>query len=204
MNNALSTFTTAPPDTDPETTRIAIIVGSTRPGRKARAVAEWVWGQAAARDDASFEILDIADFELPLLDEPDPPMMGQSDRQHTRAWASAVGSHDGFVFVTPEYNHSTSGALKNAIDFVFAEWNDKACGFVGYGVDGGPRAIEHLRQIAAEVKLADVRTHVGLNAFSDVVDGQVECAAASRDKLDIMLGEVVAWSNALRHLRTRA
>ncbi len=99
--------------------KIAIIIGSTRPGRKAEAVARWVYDIAAKRSDASFEVVDIADFDLPLLDEPIPPIMNQYSKPHTKAWAAKIASFDAFVFVTPEYNHSTSGALKNAIDFLY-------------------------------------------------------------------------------------
>ncbi len=180
---------------------IAIIVGSTRPGRSADVVARWVHDVATDRDDATFEVLDLADFGLPMLDEPMPPMSGEVAHEHTRAWATAIGACDGFVFVTPEYNHSTSGALKNAIDFLYAEWNDKACGFVSYGVDGGLRAVEHLRLIAGELKLADVRSQVGLSRFTDIVGGAVEVDARTRQRLSAMLDEVVAWSEVLRGLR---
>ena len=111
--------------------KVAIIIGSTRPGRKAEVVARWVYEIAAKRSDASFELVDIADFDLPLLDEPLPPIMNQYSKPHTKLWAAKIASFDAFVFVTPEYNHSTSGALKNAIDFFYREWNDKAAGFVG-------------------------------------------------------------------------
>ena len=98
--------------------RIGIIVGSTRPGRRAPALAEWVLDIAKERKDAAFEIVDIGDYDLPVLDEPMPPSMGNYAQAHTKKWAAKVDSLDGFVFVTPEYNHSISGALKNAIDFV--------------------------------------------------------------------------------------
>src|SRR5205823_4623829 len=93
---------------------IGIIVGSTRPGRKAPAVAEWVLDIAGLRGDAVFELVDVADFKLPLLDEPIPASQGKYQHAHTKAWAARIAGFDGFVFVTPEYNHGTSGALKNA------------------------------------------------------------------------------------------
>jgi len=108
--------------------KLAIIIGSTRPGRKAEAVARWVHEIAKKRSDAEFEIVDIKDFDLPLLDEPIPPSMGQYSHPHTKAWATKIASFDGYVFVTPEYNHGTSGALKNAIDYLYREWNNKAAG----------------------------------------------------------------------------
>src|SRR3979409_1194908 len=120
--------------------KIAIILGSTRPGRNGEAVAKWVHEIAKKRSDAEFELVDIKDFNLPLLDEPGPPPMVKYRKPHTKTWAAKVGSFDAYVFVTPEYNHGISGALKNAIDFLFAEWNNKAAGFVSYGGASGTRA----------------------------------------------------------------
>lgn len=133
--------------------KVAIITGSIRPGRKSEAVARWVYDIAAKRSDALFEVVDIAAFDLPLLDEAFPPMMNQYAKPHTKVWAAKIATFDAFVFVTPEYNHSTSGALKNAIDFLFREWNDKAAGFVGYGSVGGVRAVEQLRLVMGEIRL---------------------------------------------------
>src|SRR3546814_19357959 len=107
---------------------IAIIVGSTRPGRLGAAVAEWVNQVASRRTDAEFEIVDIADFALPLLDEPLPASMGQYANEHTKVWAAKIAPFDGFVFVAPEYNHGISGALKNAIDYLSGEWHNKEIG----------------------------------------------------------------------------
>jgi NAD(P)H-dependent FMN reductase len=111
--------------------------------------------------------VDIAAFGLPLLDGAVPPSLNQYSKPHTKAWAAKIASFDAFVFVTPKYNHATSGALKNAIDFLFREWNDKAAGFVGYGSVGGARAVEHLRLVMGEIKVADVRTRVVLSLFTD-------------------------------------
>ena len=147
--------------------KIAIILGSTRPNRNGEAVAKWVCEVAKTRSDAESELVDIKDFNLPLLDEPVPPSMGQYSKPHTKAWAAKIGYFDAYVFVTPEYNHGTSGALKNAIDFLFAEWNNKAAGFVSYGGAGGARAVEHLRLILAEVQMASVRNQVMLSLFTD-------------------------------------
>ena len=143
--------------------RIAIIIGSTRPGRKAEAVANWVYEIAQKRTDAEFEIVDIKDFHLPLIDEPVSPIMGQYAHQHTKTWSAKIASFDAYVFVTPEYNHGTSGALKNAIDFLYHEWVNKAAGFVSYGGAGGARAVEQLRLVMAEVQIATVRHQVLLS-----------------------------------------
>src|SRR5450631_2462739 len=147
--------------------KIAIIIGSTRPGRKADSVAKWVHEIAKKRSDAGFEIVDIKDYNLPLLDEPVPPSMGQYSQPHTKTWSAKIAAFDAYVFVTPEYNHGTSGALKNAIDYLFKEWNNKSAGFVGYGGAGGVRAGEQLRQVVGEVMIADVRAQVALSLFTD-------------------------------------
>ncbi|WP_199431968.1 NADPH-dependent FMN reductase [Qaidamihabitans albus] len=183
---------------------VAIVVGSTRPGRHATAVAQWVHGLAARRGDASFEIVDIADYALPHLDEPVPPLAGQYTRAHTFAWAAKVRSFDAYVFVVPEYNHSAPGALKNAIDFLFAEWNDKSAGFVTYGAEGGMRAAEHLRLVLGELKVADVRSHVPLFLPTDFRDYTEFTPRADREPaVDTMLDELLAWGGALRTLRER-
>ena len=186
-------------------TRIGIILGSTRPNRNGEQVAKWVYDIASRRSDAEFELVDLRDYPLPHLDEPLPPSMGQYQNEHTRQWADKIASFDGFVIVTPEYNHSTSGVLKNAIDFLYAEWNNKAVGFVSYGGVGGARAAEHLRLVAAELQMADVRQQVALSLitefenFSVFKPGDYNVAA-----LDTLLDQVVAWSTALTPLRQPA
>ena len=124
-------------------------------------------GQAQARTDAIFELIDLRDYPLPHLDEPATPSMGQYQNEHTHRWAKKIASFDGYVIVTPEYNHSTSGMLKNAIDYLYREWNNKALGFVSYGGTGGTRAVEHLRLIAGELQLADVRQQVALSLITE-------------------------------------
>jgi len=126
----------------------------------------------------------------------------QYSQPHTHEWATKIGSFDAYVFVTPEYNHSTSGALKNAIDFLFAEWNDKAAGFVSYGVDGGVRAVEHLRLVMGELKVADVRSAVALSVFDDFQDHTQFTPSVPQEKsLSAMLDEIMAWGVALKTLR---
>src|SRR5918993_3955199 len=162
--------------------RIAILTGSTRPGRVNEAVARWVYNIAKQRTDAEFELVDIAEYNLPLLDEPMPPSQGQYSQPHTKRWADKIASFDAFVFVTPEYNHGISGALKNAIDFLYREWNNKAAGFVGYGSAGGLRAVEHLRLVMAEVQIATVRNQVLLSLHTDFENFSVFKPAARHEK----------------------
>jgi NAD(P)H-dependent FMN reductase len=183
-------------------TRIGIILGSTRPGRNGAQVAQWVHEIASRRTNVDFELVDLIDYPLPHLDEPIPPSLGQYQGEHTKEWAKKIASFDGFIIVTPEYNHSTSGVLKNAIDYLFAEWNNKAVGFVSYGAVGGARAAEHLRLVSGELKMADVRAQVALSLFTDFLDftkfvpGEYQVQS-----LNVLIDEVVAWSEALAPLR---
>ena len=185
--------------------KVGIIVGSTRPGRHADAVAKWVLENAKKRADAQFEIVDIADYKLPLLDEPVPPSMGQYSKPHTKAWAQKVASFDAYVFVTPEYNHAPSAALKNAIDFVYAEWNNKAAGFVSYGAStSGGRAVEQLRLVMGELQVADVRAQVLLSLYTDFENfAAFKPNAAHQVALVAMLDQVVAWGEAMKSLRVK-
>ena len=193
-------------------TKIAIIVGSTRPGsdgdiagipRKGGDVARWVHDLAVKRGDAEFELIDLADVDLPLFDEPFTPMMGHYTRPHTKTWAATIARFDGFVFVTAEYNHAPPAALKNAIDYLYAEWADKAAGFVGYGAFGGVRAVEQLRSMMGELRIADVSAQVGLGLHTDFEDYRYFRPMAHQEEaLTELLDQLIAWSNALSPLRS--
>ncbi|HBA84435.1 MAG TPA: NADPH-dependent FMN reductase [Verrucomicrobia bacterium] len=184
--------------------KAAIIVGSTRPGRKAEAVARWVHEIATKRSDAQFELVDIKDFNLPLLDEAESPSMQQYSQPHTKAWSAKIDAFDAFVFVTPEYNHGISGALKNAIDFLYREWNNKAAGFVGYGGVGGTRAVEQLRLVMGELQVADVRAQVALSLAGDFENYSVFKPRPTQEKsVNTLLDQVIAWGGALKTLRKK-
>ena len=182
--------------------RIGIILGSTRPNRNGEQVAKWVLDTASRRDDAEFELVDLRDYPLPHLDEPMPPSLGQYQNEHTKQWADTIASFDGFVIVTPEYNHGTSGVLKNALDFLYAEWNNKAVGFVSYGAVGGARAVEHLRLVAGELQMADVRQQVTLSVFTEFENYSIfKPGDHNVPNLHVMIDQVIAWSGALAPLR---
>lgn len=182
--------------------KVGIIVGSTRPGRNSEAVAKWVHEAASKRGDAAYEIIDIESFGLPLLDEPVPPSLGQYSKEHTKRWSEKIDALDAFIFVTPEYNHSTSGALKNAVDFIYHEWTNKAAAFVGYGSAGGTRAVEHLRGIAAELQIADVRGQVALSLFDDFENfATFKPRDVHGDAVNAMLDQLVGWGQALKAYR---
>ncbi len=182
--------------------RIAIIIGSTRPGRKAEPVARWVHGIASKRTDAQYEIVDIKDYGLPLLDEPVPPSLGQYSQPHTLAWSAKIAAFDAFVFVTPEYNHGTSGALKNAIDYLYREWNNKAAGFGSYGSAGGARAVETLRLVMGELQVADVRAQVMLSLYTDFENFSAFKPDPKHEaEVHTLLDQLVAWGGAMKTLR---
>lgn len=185
--------------------KIAIVTGSTRPGRNNEAVANWVYRIAKERNDAEVELVDIARYNLPLLDEPVPPLFGQYSHDHTKAWSDKIASFDAYVFVTPEYNHSTSGALKNAIDYLFREWQNKAAGFVSYGGHAsGARAVEHLRLIMAEVSVATVRAQALLSLLTDFENFKTFKPGPQREKeLNTVFDQVIAWGGALKALRSQ-
>ena len=182
-------------------TKIAIIIGSTRPGRNGEAVARWVYENAAQRSGAEYELVDLKDWDLPHLDEPMPAAMGQYANDHTKAWAAKIAEFDGYLFVTPEYNHSTSGALKNAIDFVGAEWYNKAAGFVSYGVFGGARAVEHLRLVLSQLQVATVSAFVGLSLQHDFENWSLKPTAAAEAGLTPLFDQLESWSTALATVR---
>lgn len=188
-----------------EPLKIAVLVGSTRPGRKGRRVADWALAEVSQREDAKAELVDLAEHPLPLLDEPDPPITGRYTQPHTHTWAERIAGFDGYLFVTPEYNRSVPAALKNALDYLYAEWNNKAAAIVSYGVDaGGARAGEHLRHVLGELRIADVRTTVALSLMDDFADDAPRPRPFQRQKLTMLVDELLAWSGALRAVREAA
>ena len=182
--------------------KIAVILGSTRPNRVGEVVADWTMAVASKRSDAEFTLVDLAKIDLPLLDEGMPPIAGQYTQQHTKDWAATVAGFDAFIFVAPEYNRSISGGLKNAIDFLHAEWNNKVAGFVSYGVNGGIRAVEHLRLVMAELQVATVRAQVTLNSYSDFENFyDFKPTPRHEEELNTLIDQVIAWGTALKPLR---
>lgn len=177
---------------------IGIILGSTREGRVSPQVGEWVKKIGDARSDATYEIIDIADFKLPFLGEPGGDASGAAQ------WSSKINGCDGFVFIVQEYNHSITGALKNALDFLREEWNHKAAGIVSYGSVGGARAAEHLRGICGELLIADVRVHPALSLFTDFENGtDFKPKEVQAQSVNDMLDQVIAWSTALQTVRNK-
>ncbi len=182
------------------TVRVAVIAGSRRPNSRSRAVADWV--RAGAPGTAEMTVIDLDDVALPTLAEPSPPAVGEYTLPHTREWSEVIDGYDAFVLVSPEYNHSTTAALKNALDHLYFEWRDKAVAFVGYGIDGGIRAVEHLRAITAELGMAGVGPSVALMLSEDFDgDGRLAPRERQEQKRARMLNGLLRWAKALRPLR---
>lgn len=183
---------------------VAVIVGSVRPNRVGRDVADWYLEQVNNVEGANFDLIDLAEVNLPLLDEPVPPAAGQYSKDHTKAWAEKISQYDAYVWVTSEYNHAAPASLTNAISFLFAEWGRKAVAMVSYGSMGGVRAVEHLRAIAGELQMADIRLQVAVRSPWDMKD---ENGAI---KQDLVFGnpveqaeQLIWWGEALKAARSK-
>jgi NAD(P)H-dependent FMN reductase len=186
---------------------IKFIIGSTRPNRFGPKPAAWIADLAKAYEDkATFELVDLADINLPLLDEPKPPAMGDYANEHTKQWSKVVDEADGFVFITPEYNHSTSAVLKNAIDFVAHEWKFKPAGFVSYGAEaGGARAIEHLRGVVVWLRMYSMGDQVVIPNYWEQLNEQGEFTANQKqiDTAKKMLEDLIFWAEDMKAARAK-
>lgn len=181
--------------------QIGIIVGSIRQGRKGSAVGAWVAELAGEREDARFRLMELADYELPLLTDRTVPggANRQYDSEQRQRWGRDIDACDAFVFVTAEYNHGVPGAFKNAFDSIGPEWSEKAVGFVSYGSVSGVRAVEQWRQIVATFSMVDVGAQVAISTFGEF-DEQGEFTPSERrpKQLHALLDEVVGRARALR------
>jgi NAD(P)H-dependent FMN reductase len=150
--------------------KVQIIIGSTRPGRVGPQFAHWVNDNLPKDSGIDYEIIDVADWKLPLFDEPVHPSMGQYQHDHTKAWSAKIKEADGYIFVTPEYNAGYPAALKNAIDYLYHEWTDKPVMIVSYGVAGGARSAAQLRQVAEQLKMRPTEVSPALTVTQDMYD----------------------------------
>ena len=184
--------------------RLGIVIGSTRPGRVGKSVADWLFDITKGRSDFEIDVLDLAEWNLPMLNEPDHPRFGRYQHELTRRWSATIDALDAFVIVTPEYNYGYTAPVKNALDHLYREWNDKAIGFVGYGgIAGGARAVQMLKQVVTTLKMTPVFDAVYI-AF---VQGHLDETGALRPtpELDaaaaLMLDEIARVGGALQSLR---
>jgi NAD(P)H-dependent FMN reductase len=173
--------------------KIGIIIGSIREGRAGQAVAEWVKAAADEREGVTFELVDLRSFDVPLLTSATVPGMANREYGDERVarWSQAVDSYDGFVFVTPEYNHSIPGGFKNAVDSLGPEWQGKTVAFVSYGADNGVRAVEHWRTVVANFSMHDVRQQVSLSLFTELGQDGLTLEDRRAGELETLLDQLV-------------
>jgi len=186
---------------------LTIIIGSTRPGRSGPPIARWFAERAAEHGHFDIEVVDLAEIDLPLLDEPNHPRLGQYVHEHTKDWSARVAAADAFVFVTPEYNYGYPASLKNAIDFLHEEWKHKPVGFVSYGgVAAGTRAVQPLKQGVTTLKMLPVFESVNIPFHAQFIDedGAVQANEIMERAADSMLDELARTEAALGTLRSGA
>ena len=183
---------------------LQIIIASTRPGRVGPSVAAWFHDRAVKAGDFEVELIDLAEVNLPMFDEPKHPRFGEYVHQHTKDWSATIERGDAYVFVIPEYNYGYNAAIKNAIDYLNREWQYKPLGFVSYGgVAAGTRAMQMLKQVVSALKMVPMTDAVNIPFVQQFLDDQrvlqpndiMESAATA------MLGELVRWTTAMRTLR---
>lgn len=177
--------------------KIAVVAGTNRPNALNPQVVDWVAQQLAGRGGIEAEVVRFDDFDLPVLDEPIPAGANMYQNDHTKAWGAKLAEFDGYIFVTPEYNHSVPGGLKNALDYVSLEFNHKVAGIVNYGADKGVRAAEHLRLILANSRVAVVRDQTSFSIFTDFTDGEFTPQEVSVQPFASMIDDMVLWGEAL-------
>ena len=192
-------------------TLISVIVGSTRENRFSEKPAKWIWQHLKKRPAVDARLVDLRDFPMPFFDQPaSPAMPGRPPYLHevVQRWTAAIAQSDGFIFVTPEYNYGTSAVLKNAIDWVYPEWNRKAAGFVSYGSAMGARSVQQLRETLIEVQVAPIRTSVHIpvaTLWAHYTGGDVEAGLAELEApATAMIDDLLWWTAALKTARAKA
>jgi NAD(P)H-dependent FMN reductase len=183
--------------------KLSVIVGSTRPGRAGLPIGQWFFERAKAHAKFQVDLVDLKELNLPLMDEPKHPRLGEYEHEHTKAWSAIAKASDAFVFVTPEYNFSAPPSLLNALDYLFNEWTYKAAGFVSYGgPSGGIRAVQMLKQPLIAMKVVGIPESVAIQMFAQYLDNGVFKGSEAFDKAsNVMLDELARWTEALAVLR---
>ena len=184
--------------------RLSIIIGSTRPGRAGLPIADWFADRARGHGGFEIDVVDLAELNLPMLDEPNHPRLRQYTHQHTKEWSARVAGSDAFVIVTPEYNHGYSAAVKNAIDYLHHEWHYKPVGFVSYGgVAAGTRAMQQLKQVVTALRMLPLTDAVNIPFHTQFLDddGRVQANEVMEQAADVMPDELVRVADTLRPLR---
>lgn len=184
--------------------KLHVIICSTRPGRVGPSVARWFHEFAASQGKFDAELVDLADFNLPLYDEPVHPAKQQYEHAHTKAWSASVAAADAYVFVTPEYNYTPPPSLVNALDYVYKEWNYKPCGFVSYGgASGGLRAVQAARLHASTLKMVPLMEGVMAPMVANLIDdaGVFQSNELIDKSAVTLLDELLRWTTGLKAMR---
>ena len=186
---------------------LQIIIASTRPGRVGLPVAEWFRERAVEHGGFEVELVDLAEVDLPFMNEPNHPRLRQYVHAHTKEWSATVDRADAFVFVTPEYNHGFNAVLKNAIDYLHQEWQNKPVGFVSYGgVAAGTRAMQMLKPVVAALRMTPVVEAVNIPFVAKLLDGEGRLRPTDmmNQSADALLAELARLTGALQRLRLAA
>lgn len=184
--------------------QLKIIIGSTRPTRKGPMVADWFLKIAQQHPNFEVELLDLKEINLPFLDEPDHPRLGNYTKLHTQKWSKTIGSADAFVIVTPEYNYGYPATLKNALDYLVVEWNEKPMGFVSYGgISGGSRAVQELKSPVTTLGMMPLPQAVTIPFFTQYINENdvFEATEVIENSADLMLSTLERWTKALKKMR---
>ncbi|WP_224370666.1 NADPH-dependent FMN reductase [Hyalangium versicolor] len=185
--------------------KIQVIIGSVRPNRFAEKPAQWIAEEARKREGLDVELLDLRDYPMPFFAESMAParMQGKYPNEVVAQWARKITEADGYIMVSPEYNHGYSAVLKNALDHIYPEWNRKPVGFIGYGGVGGARAIEQLRLVAIELEMAPIRPalHIPTDVYSAITSGKPDAYAPLKANTERFLDQLVWWTRALKTAR---
>lgn len=184
--------------------KLHVVICSTRPGRKGPAIARWFADLAASEGSFAVELVDLADFALPIFDEPHHPRLQKYEHERTKRWSASVSEADAFVFVTPEYNYNPPPSLVNAVDYLVNEWAYKPAAFVSYGgISGGLRAVQAAKLLLTTLKIMPLPEGVVLPAFGQQIDGETFNATEANEKAaGAMLVELRRWAGALKPLRS--
>jgi NAD(P)H-dependent FMN reductase len=186
---------------------LQIIIASTRPGRVGPSVAAWIYERAVAHGGFDVELVDLAEVNLPMFDEPKHPRFGEYVHQHTKDWSATISRAEAFIFVIPEYNYGFNAAIKNALDYLNREWRGKAVGFVSYGgVAAGTRAVQMLKQVVTTLKMVPLFDSVNIPFVQQFLgeDGKLQPNEIMESAATTMLDELTTWTAALHPIRNPA
>ena len=190
-----------------DTPTVQIIIGSTRPGRIGPSICSWIRDRAITHGGFNVELVDLAEVQLPMLDEPKHPRLGEYEHQHTKDWSATISRADAFIFVIPEYNYGFTAPVKNAIDYLHREWRGKAAGFVSYGgVAAGTRAVQMLKPVLTTLKMVPITEAVSIPFAHQLLDqdGVLQPNDTMEHAATAMLDELATWTAALKPIREPA